>query len=68
MIISFMLIALVLYERFYQHPRYINFRPEHDAISIFQSVFGNKISYQGLMESENEKGTSAKGKKVALIQ
>jgi len=60
MIISFMLISLVLYERFYQHPRYINFRPEHDAINIFQSVFGDKKSLKGLMEPEDQKETGGK--------
>lgn len=34
-LISTMLIGLVLYERYFQHPRFINFRPDHDAINVF---------------------------------
>jgi hypothetical protein len=34
-ILSIMLISLVLYERFFQHPRFINFRPDHDALNVF---------------------------------
>ena len=36
-----MLISLVLYERYFQHPRFINFRPDHDALNVFQQVFGD---------------------------
>lgn len=39
--ISLLLIGLVVYERYFQHPKYINFRPDHDAVHVFQSVFGN---------------------------
>jgi hypothetical protein len=35
------LTGLVLYERFYQHPKYLNFRPDLDALHTFHDVFGN---------------------------